>query len=95
MPSTKSTKKIISAKKIKEAPPEQCFWVNNGPICKNPKELKEAIQTMSEDQYAYHTQQGNDFANWMKDVMGDRACAEKLLKAKTKGGAARAFTAYK
>lgn len=100
-PKKKVTKEVatksVSAKKtkarvIKEAKPEQCFWVNNGPICKTHADLKKALNAMTKEQYAYHTKGGrNDFANWLTDVMGHHDCAARLKKSRTQAGAVKAL----
>ena len=62
-----------------EVPLERAFWVNGGPVVKNLKELHQAIEGMSPDQFLFHTtRNGNDFARWVRDVLFDPECAERL-----------------
>ena len=62
-----------------------CFWVNNGPVLSNLKDLHKALIRMSDKQFAYHVNRGkNDFAAWVRGVLSEEEVARKLLKAKTK-----------
>ena len=71
-----------------EAPPDKCFWVNHGPVIKNLNELASALRIMSDEQFDYHSKRaGNDFAKWTGEVLGERACAAFLARAKTRAGA--------
>jgi len=64
-----------------DAPPDQCFWVNFGPVVKNLRELRDALADMSEEQFAHHVGQGrNDFANWVAAVLSDEECAKALRR---------------
>lgn len=86
----KEIKKIVPAKKTtgKKKPlviasGETCFWVNNGPALQSMKDLSDILRTMSEEQYSYHAGMGrNDFSSWVLYVLGDKQCANDLLKAK-------------
>ncbi len=63
---------------------ESCFWVNNGPVLKNLKDLKKSLLTMSKDTFSYHVnKEKNDFAVWIKNVLQDEILANKLTKIKT------------
>ena len=77
---------------LADAPPEQCFWVNHGPVLKNLGELRDALaHHISEAQFAHHVGAGrNDFADWVGAVLEDAACAKALRRAKTRLGALRA-----
>jgi len=69
---------------IVNAKDELCFWVNNGPILKNIRDLKNALDKMSGETFKYHVnKEKNDFADWVKDVLGDKMLASKLAKIKT------------
>ena len=71
---------------------EQSFWVNNGPVIDSLKGLSEAVKGMSDEQYAYHTERdGNDFARWIRDCLGNTSLASRVAKAKTRSSAARAL----
>ena len=69
---------------------ENCFWVNNGPIVSNIEHLGKEIRTMDRQTFAHHfNAEKNDFANWVKEVIGDKQLAKQLAKAKGKGDLAK------
>ena len=71
-----------------DAAPEQCFWVNNGPILKNLGELADAMAEMSDQTYSYHSsREKNDFSRWVNEVIGDKRLANELLSSKGKHSA--------
>jgi hypothetical protein len=70
---------------------ERGFWVKDGPILRDLLELRDAILSMTEEQFSHHTGQGrNDFSVWVCEVLCDDECAKNLLKAKTQAEAAKA-----
>ncbi|MCK4592124.1 hypothetical protein KAT63_01640 [Candidatus Parcubacteria bacterium] len=75
---TKEKLNLINAKD------ESCFWINNGPVLKNLKDLKESLLIMSKETFSYHVnKEKNDFAAWIKEALEDSALANKLAKTKT------------
>jgi hypothetical protein len=61
--------------------PENCFWINNGPIIKNVFELEGALRTIDEATFFHHVnKEKNDIASWVRDVIGNHALADKLGK---------------
>jgi hypothetical protein len=85
------TRKVTAKKAtqtLMQAPDDQCFWVNNGPILKNAADLYYALKEMGDEQYDYHTKRdGNDFANWVDSALGETALAHKLARIRTRKGA--------
>jgi hypothetical protein len=74
--------------------PEEAFWINEGPVLLSIVDLKNALRTISDAQFAYHTKRsGNDFATWIRDCFGNDACADKLKKATTRTMAVRVLEA--
>lgn len=72
---------------------EQVFWVNDGCIVRNLKELNEEFKHISDDTYSYHANlEKNDFATWVKDVFGDEVLAANLRAAMNKEQAAKAVS---
>ncbi len=70
---------------LSDTPPEQCFWVNNGPILKNLEDLTNFLPNMSEESFRHHVnKEKNDFSNWINDVFCDKKLANDLLSSKTK-----------
>ena len=85
MANSEETKKYLS-----DVAPEQCFWVNNGPIIKNLEELSNALPQLSDEIYSHHVnKEKNDFSKWINDVIGDKKLANDLLSSKNKGFAVK------
>ena len=73
---------------LSDVAPEQCFWVNNGPILKNLEELANILPEMSDDAFQNHVNgEKNDFSNWISNVIGDKKLANDLLSSRTKESA--------
>jgi CRISPR/Cas system type I-B associated protein Csh2 (Cas7 group RAMP superfamily) len=70
--------------------PEHCFWVNNGPIIDDLKELRDALRDeITDEQYNHHvTPEKNDFADWILNSLGDSHCATEVRAAKKQKTAA-------
>lgn len=65
--------------------PENCFWINNGPIVGNISELPEAIEGVDDDTFRHHLNNDkNDFAVWIAEVLGDHTLAKRVSKSKSK-----------
>lgn len=90
VPKKQVTQKVGQKPKLVVAPDHQRFWVNNGPVLKDLKELHDALLKMSKEQFKHHTQKQNDFSLWVEIVLLDKKCAAALKKAKTQKGAAEA-----
>ncbi|MBI2120055.1 MAG: hypothetical protein HYT94_00345 [Parcubacteria group bacterium] len=88
-PKKKVAVKSTPAKKGEKKKPliivtgEACFWIHNGPALCSMKDLREALLTISEEQFLHHTAMGrSDFSAWVLGVLRDKKCADGLLKAK-------------
>ena len=75
---TKTKKELI------ESLPDSCFWVNNGPILSDLKELYSALRgEITVEQFSHHvTSDRNDFADWIEIVLNDKRCADMVRKVK-------------
>jgi len=72
-------------KQLVQASEGAAFWVNNGPVCRNMKELLDALSMMSDEQFSYHVNKDkNDFVIWIAEVLKDKKCAESLKRIRTK-----------
>ena len=87
-PKKSVSKKKSSAKKTKgkpsllRAPEDKCFWVNEGPVLADLRDLHAALLTMNNDQFFYHVHDEiNHFADWVEWVLADASCAKALHKA--------------
>jgi hypothetical protein len=68
---------------------EKCFWVHNGPVLSNLKDLARALDSMTDKQYSYHVgKDKNDFAMWVEFVLQDKECAGLLSSAGSREKAA-------
>ncbi|HLG23320.1 MAG TPA: hypothetical protein VI564_00140 [Candidatus Nanoarchaeia archaeon] len=77
-------KKQQAQKFLLNAPPDKFFWVHDGRVLKNLEELEGQLLTMPNEIFLYHVNKDkNDFAKWISDVLGDKAFALDLKKAKT------------
>lgn len=93
--SSSKSKSRSKPKKTPNAPESKCFWVNNGPVIKNLEELAQALQTMTDEQFSYHTERGqNDFANWVHEVLAIPECANRIRRAQTRAGLIRIIRVY-
>ena len=74
-----------ACKILADVAPEQCFWINNGPIIRNLQEMADALNYMEDQTFMHHINKDkNDFANWVRDVLKDEELAGKLVKIKSK-----------
>ena len=72
----------------KDAPPEKSFWVCDGQVVRNLEELPVVLEKMSDESFACHVNKDkNDFALWVKEVIGDRMLAVTLQMVKSRRGA--------
>jgi hypothetical protein len=63
-------------------PEKLVFWCHDGRVLKNMKELGEALTTMADETFAYHSNsEKKDFSNWVRDVIGDKRLAKDLENA--------------
>ena len=63
---------------------ELCFWINDGLILSNLRDLKNALKKIDEEKFKYHVnKEKNDFAVWVKNILQDKALSNKLAKIKT------------
>jgi hypothetical protein len=66
-----------------DVPDDKRFWCHDGKIIKNLRELRKALNDMSDETFHYHLGEGrNDFSKWIRDVVGDDKLAEDLSKAR-------------
>jgi len=81
-------------KRLADVPGEYAFWCNDGRIVKSMRELKETLEQMSDEGYAYHANaEKNDFSAWAKDVLIDQRLALDLSKSTDHSEAAKCVAA--
>ena len=80
-----SVEVVIKKKILGEAPEEHHFVVADGKKLKNIIDLADALETMTEEVFAFHANEyKNDFSNWVKEIFNEHTLAEDLKKAKNK-----------
>ena len=81
-------------RRLSNMPEEYVFWCCDGRILRNMRELRAALDTMTDETFAYHSDGGkSDFSNWVKDIIGDEKLARDLHKATSRTRAAKSVTA--
>ncbi len=73
---------------LRDAAPEQCFWVNNGPILKGIEELANTLPDMANETYRHHVNsEKNDFSKWISEVIGDTKLSNELISSRSRESA--------
>ncbi len=64
---------------LAEVPEEHVFHCMDGRILKDMKDLQEALDLMSDETFAHHSNlEKTDFSNWVAQVIGDNKLADDL-----------------
>lgn len=83
--SKREAKKFLS-----DVPEENIFRCVCGHTLKNMQELAEDLATMTDESFTYHANAEKiDFANWIRDIVGDKKLVGDLVGAKDRPSAAR------
>lgn len=70
---------------LAKVPAEHVFRCYDGKVFTDMKELAEGLAAMSDETYARHANpSGNDFCNWVRDVLKDEKLASDLAGANTR-----------
>jgi hypothetical protein len=86
---TASMTKDQTMQLLSQVAPDRVFWVNDGSILRDMRELRDALLTMSDQTFAYHCNEvKKDFSNWVRDIIGDETLARDLEKATNREQAA-------
>jgi len=84
------TLKELAQKLLAKVPDEYVFRCQDGRILRDMKELAEALATMTDETFAYHSNaEKKDFSNWVRDIIGDEKLAKDVGKASNRTQAAR------
>ena len=74
-----------SMKILNNVPEDKVFWVNDGKVLRNLKDLSAALDDMSKETFKYHVNKDkNDFKNWVEFVVGDKKLANGIGKLKSR-----------
>lgn len=75
---------------LAKVPDQYVFWCCDGRILRDMKELGEALDTMTDETFAYHSnEQKKDFSNWVRDIIGDGKLARELAQSVSRTQAAK------
>ncbi len=78
-PRTTGVTKSQAVKYLSKVPDNQAFWCNDGAVLRDVMELKDALANMSDQTFAYHSNEiKKDFSNWLRDIIGDEKLAKDL-----------------
>jgi len=79
-----------TAQKNADLPIEKCFWLCDGRVLKNFKDLGAALDKMEENIWKHHvTKDKNDFANWIEDVFGEKKLGRDVRSSRNAKSAAK------
>lgn len=79
-------------RRLGDVPDDKRFWCHDSKIIKNLRELRKALNDMSDGTFHYHLGEGrNDFSKWIREVVGDDKLAEDLSKTKSRMQASQAI----
>ncbi|MFH1849737.1 MAG: hypothetical protein ABH879_06125 [archaeon] len=68
----------ISQKTLSDVPEDRVFWLNDGRVLRNIRDLSSALADMGPGVFQHHVNcERNDFVNWIRDVV----CDKTLVKA--------------
>ena len=68
-----------------DCPPENVFWLVDGRVLRNLRELDDALGSISKEAFSHHAnKERNDFANWVRDVVKDKDLADSLEETKSR-----------
>lgn len=81
--------KIIAQKYLATVQEDKIFRSLDGKILNNLEELAQGLSNMSDDTYMYHASGSkNDFATWVRVVIGDNELAADLKTTVSRANAA-------
>ncbi len=72
---------------------EKMFYVKNGSVLRSVEELFEELQVIEQEDFEHHFSEeyhgGNDFAEWIEHVIGDKFLAERVRRCEDREGLAK------
>lgn len=72
-------------RRLADVPDDKRFWCHDGKVIKNLRELRKALNDMSDETFHYHLGGGrNDFSKWIREVVGDNELAEALNETRSR-----------
>jgi len=87
------TLKEQAQKLLAKVPDEYVFRCQDGRVLRDMKEMAEALATMTDETFAYHSNaEKRDFSRWVRDIIGDEKLAKDLRKATDRAQATKQAT---
>jgi len=66
---------------LRDIESDKKFFVEDGRVLGNMYELMESLKDMDEETFEHHVnKERNDFKNWVRDVIGDKALAKSVTR---------------
>ena len=83
----------VSKRDLVQTSEVEAFWVHQGPILRNLRDLSGALEhEITDKQFDHHVHDGrNDFATWIREVLHDTECSRSVSRTCTRAGAAEAI----
>lgn len=90
---TRVTREMAQGR-LGDVPADNVFWVQDGRVLKNLKDLEKALNEMADETFRYHSNDSKkDFSHWVDEVVGDTKLGHDLHKAADRQEAAKAVAA--
>ncbi len=90
---TPDKSKTVTSNMLDNVSDNRVFHGHDGQTFKNLKELGQGLVNMNDDTYMYHVNKSkNDFAKWVREVIGDQELATDLNSTMTRTDAAKKVT---
>ena len=81
----------VAMQRLGDVAEDKQFCCHNGQVFKNLHDMETAFSEMDDDTYRYHASEtGNDFSNWVRDVIGDEKLSRDLQNSTTLAQAGKA-----
>jgi len=78
---------------LSNVPGQFTFRCSNGTVLWNLRDLSRAVGNMPDEVFSFHvSEHKNDFANWVRDIIGDQALARDLLQTRNVATTSRRLT---
>ena len=84
----------VASRRLADVPQDKLFWCQGDRRLRNLAELEVALREMADETFGYHANEAkNDFASWVRDVIGDDKLSRDLQKSRSRLEAAGSVSA--
>lgn len=78
-------RKPKTRRELKNTDQSKAFWLRNGQMIVNLKELLDVVSGITDADFEYHVnREKNDFVNWIENVLEEKDLSKKLVRYKSK-----------